>query len=117
MLREILSRIVGTLRRRRLDEEFDGEVQCHLEMLQERFIARGMDPAEAFYAARRQFGGVTQVKENARERRTLPFVDLLARDVRHAFRQLRKATALTAAAALTLALGIAAATAVFAVLD
>lgn len=116
MLRELVSRILGTFRRRRLDEEFDEEVRRHLEMLQERFIARGVDPAEASYAARRQFGGVTQVKEALRERRALP-VDVLVRDVRHAFRQLGKAKGFTAWAALTLALGIGASTAVFAVLD
>src|SRR5713226_2790347 len=117
MLREVLSRILGTLRRRRLEEEFDEEVRGHLKMLEERFITRGMDPAEAFYAARRQFGGVTQVKQDLRERRGLPAIDVLVQDVRHAFRQLGKAKGFTASAALTLALGIGASTAVFAVLD
>jgi predicted permease len=117
MLRAAFSRICGTFRRRRLDEEFDQEVRGHLDMLAERFIRNGMDPAEAFWAARRQFGGVTQVKENLRERRALPPLDVLARDVRHAFRQLRKAKGFTASAALTLALGIGATAAVFAVLD
>lgn len=117
MLRAVLSRILGTFRRRRLDEEFDDEVRDHLEMLAERFVARGMDPAEASYAARRQFGGVTQVKQNLRDRRALPGIDVLVQDFRHAFRQLGKAKGFTASAALTLALGIGASTAVFAVLD
>ena len=47
-----------------------------------------MEPNEAFYAARRQFGGVTQVQQDLRERRALPLVDALARDVRHAVRRL-----------------------------
>src|SRR5207245_1666576 len=102
---------------RRLDEEFDDEVRGHLEMLEERFIARGLDPDEAYYAARRQFGGETQVKDDFRERRSLPAIDLLAQDIRHAFRQLGKVKGFTALAALTLALGIGASTAVFAVLD
>jgi putative ABC transport system permease protein len=117
MLRPVFSRIWATLRRRRLDAEFDDEVQAHLDMLKERFIRLGMSPAEAFYAARRQFGGVTQMKENLRERRALPPIDVLVQDARHAFRQLRKAKWFTASAALTLALGIGASTAVFAVLD
>lgn len=116
MLRAALSRIWATLRRRRMDEEFDEEVRVHLEMLAERFIATGMKRHEAFYAARRQFGGVTQVKETLRELRALR-LDVLGQEVRHAFRQLRKAKWFTASAALTLALGIGAATAVFAVLD
>lgn len=117
MLRALLSRIAGTFRRQRLDEEFDQEVRGHLEMLAERFVARGMDPVEAHYAARRQFGGVTQMKEELRERRALPPLDVLMQDVRHAIRGLWHARGLAASAALTLALGIGASTAVFAVLD
>jgi predicted permease len=117
MLRTLLSRVAATFRRRRLDQEFDEEVQDHLKLLEERFIRQGMQPAEAFYAARRQFGGVTWMKEELRERRALPPLDVLFQDVRHAFRQLRKARWFTASAALTLALGIGAGTAIFAVLD
>src|SRR5260370_40682256 len=75
MLRAVLSRIFGTFHRRQLDDEFDEEEREHLNMLVERFIARGMDPAEAFYAARRPFGGVTQMKEHPRDRRALPPFD------------------------------------------
>jgi hypothetical protein len=117
MLRALLSRVASTFRRRRLDQEFDEEVQDHLNLLEERFIRQGMPPKEAFHAARRQFGGVTQIKEEIRERRALPPMDVLVQDVRHAFRQLRKARWFTASAALTLALGIGASTAIFAVLD
>ena len=117
MFRVLLSRIAGTFRKHRLDEEFDEELKAHLDMLQERFIRRGMDPAEACYAARRQFGGVTQVKQDLRERRALPLVDVLLQDVHHAFRRMRKAKRFTASAALTLALGVGATIAVFAVLD
>lgn len=80
MLRILLSRIRGTFRRQRLDEEFDDEVREHLAMLEERFIRAGMDPVEASYAARRQFGGLTQVKEHQRERRALPLAGVLMRD-------------------------------------
>ncbi len=116
MLRVWLSRVRGTFRRRRLDVELDEELRAHLEMLQERFVERGMDPTEAFYAARRQFGGLTQVKEDLREQRALP-LDVLARDVGLALRQMRRSWRFTASAALTLALGIGATTAVVAVLQ
>jgi putative ABC transport system permease protein len=116
MLRMLLSRIWGTFRKHRLDEEFDEELRAHLDMLQERFIRRGMEPTEAFYAARRQFGGVTQVKQDLQERRALPLIDVLVQDIRHAFRQLRRSKRFTASAAVTLALGIGATTAVFAVI-
>ncbi len=117
MLRALLSRIRGTFRRRRLDDEFDREIQDHLDMLAQQFMRHGMEPAEACYAARRQFGGVTQMKEELRDRRALPPLDVLAQDVRHAFRHLRKAKWFTASAALTLALGIGAGATVFAVFD
>jgi predicted permease len=116
MPRTVLSRILGVFRRHRLEKEFDEEVRTHLELLTERFIRRGLEPEEAAYAARRQFGGITQVKQHHRDQRAFP-VGVLLQDIRHAFRQLRKAKGFTTAAALTMALGIGATTAVFAVLD
>jgi putative ABC transport system permease protein len=113
----MLSRVWGTLRRRRLDQDLDEEVQEHLDMLVERFIHQGMTPEEARYAARRQFGGFTQLKEDLRERHGLPQIEILVRDVRYAFRQLWAAPSFTIAAVLTLAMGIGANTAVFAVVD
>ena len=77
MLRALIYRVAATFQRRRLDQEFDEEVRDHLNLLEERFIRQGMRPNEAFYAARRQFGGVTQMKEELRERRALPPLDIL----------------------------------------
>jgi len=51
------------------------------------------------------------------ERRALPRIDVLVQDIRHACRRLRKSRRFTVSAALTLAVGIGATTAVFAVLD
>jgi hypothetical protein len=59
-------------RHRQMDRDFDDQVNVHLEMLTERFVAQGMPPEEAHFAARRQFGGVTQMKNDLREMRTLP---------------------------------------------
>jgi predicted permease len=117
MLRVLLSRIRAAFRTRQLDDELDEELRAHLDMLQERFMRLGMDREEAFYAARRQFGGATQVREDLREQRALPMLDVLLQDIRHARRRLRRSKRFTACAALTLALGIGATTAVFAVLD
>jgi putative ABC transport system permease protein len=105
------------IRHRQADRDFDDEATVHLEMLTERFVAQGMSSEEAHFAARRQFGGMTQMKDNLREMRTLPMFETLIRDFRHACRQLARTKGFTAGAALTLALGIGASTAVFAVLD
>src|SRR6266498_1986028 len=117
MLRVLLSRVRATLRRSRLDDELDDELREHLAMLQERFVRNGMDPSEAFYAARRQFGGVTQVKEQLMERRTMPLAEDVARDVRHAARGLWRSPGFSLTVILTLALGIGGNTAVFSVVD
>jgi len=117
MLRTWLARIAGTFNRNAKDDEFDEEARVHLDLLTERYVAQGLSRTDAQYAARRQFGRVIRVKEDLRARRGLPGLDAIARDVRHSVRQLRRSPWFTLAAALTLALGIGASTAVFAVLD
>src|SRR5207249_2523600 len=117
MLRVLLSRVRATLRRSRLNDELDDELREHLAMLQERFVRNGMDPSEAFYAARRQFGGVTQVKEQLMERRTMPVAEDVAQDVRHAARGLWRCPGFSLTAIVSLAVGIAAATGLFSIVN
>src|SRR5437899_2749983 len=114
-VRAMLSRIRGMLERRRFEREFDEEARAHLAMLEGRFLRQGMNAEEAHYAARRQFGGLTQLRDNLRERRSLPQIETFSRDVQYAFRQLRKAPTFTLAAILVVALGIGATIALFAV--
>src|SRR5204863_172868 len=103
MLRVLLSRVRATLRRSRLDDELDDELREHLAMLQERFVRNGMDPSEAFYAARRQFGGVTQVKEALMERSALPSTRSVFADLRYAFRVMFRTPSLAVAVVSVLA--------------
>src|SRR5712691_11266168 len=117
MLRVLLSRVRATLRRSRLDDELDDELREHLAMLQERFVRNGMDPSEACYAARRQFGGVTQVKEALMEQSALPSLRTVFADLRYAFRAMSRTPSFAVAVVSVLALGIGATTAIFSIVN
>ena len=80
-------------------------------------VRAGMTPEEARRQALIKLGGVEQTKENYRDRRGLPWLETLIRDVRFGLRMLAKAPALTFILVFTLALGIGVNSAVFSVVN
>src|SRR6202163_2065911 len=105
-LRAWFSCLLGLLQKNKRDAEMAAEIQQHVDLLTERNIAAGMSPHEARNAARREFGGVEQVKEVAREQRVWMWGDELLQDLRFGVRMLRRNPGFSLLAILCLTLDI-----------
>jgi len=115
-LRVWTARIAGFLGATRRDADLADEIESHLQLHTDENIARGMPPEEARRTAALKLGSVITLTEEYRERRGLPVLERLLQDLRYAGRTARRSPGITIVAAITLALGVAGPTVMFAMM-
>jgi len=106
-LGEVWRKLLFVFRRRQFDRDLEEEMRFHLDL---KATDQGLE------RARRKFGNMTLLREASHEAWGWGRLEALARDVWYGLRQFGRSPGFTAAAVLTLALGLGANTAIFTVL-
>jgi putative ABC transport system permease protein len=99
------------------DERLREEAAQHIAFETAANIEAGMTAAEAHRAAMIKFGPVEAIRESYHSEKGLPMMETVMQNVRFALRMMKKSPGFTAVAALTLALGIGATSAVFSLIQ
>ena len=105
------------VRRRGADQELIDEIEYHLAREVERRVARGEDETEARLAARREFGNVTVLTEEARAASRVDVIEQLIQDTRYALRGFRRAPRFALTVVLTIGLGLGLVASAFTIFD
>ena len=116
ILRTFWNRLTLLFARRRYRQDLDEEMAFHRAQAENELRQEGMKPDAAHYAAIRQFGNPTLIREQSHSIVAFRLESVL-HDVRFAFRQIRRQPGFTLLATAILALGIGASVAIFGFVD
>jgi predicted permease len=112
-----LSRVVNVFRPGRVTDDLDEELAFHVEARARDLEAAGLSRDQAQREARLRLGNAAVLRERSLDVKLASGLDSLLRDVRLGARMLRRDLAVSAAAALSLALAIGGCTAAVALID
>ena len=110
-------KLLWWIERRRKEDELREELQFHRDEEAAEREEEGFSQDQARWAACRDLGNATLIQENTRAVWTWTLLEQLGQDLRYALRTMLNNRAFTALAALSLALGIGANTAIYSFLD
>lgn len=111
--RSWLARLGDMFHKSQREQDLADEFETNLQLEIDDRIRSGMSPGEARRTALLKSGGLDAAREACRERRGIPLLETLGRDVNYAFRMLRRNKGWSAVAVLSLSLGIGANSALF----
>lgn len=116
-MRETFARLVDWMRRDKLDRELREELQFHRQQLERDTESSDSADSVARNNVARRMGNLITVREAARERWSIPWMDNLQQDVRYALRGIRRNPGFTAVVVFTLTLGLGVNAAIFSLVD
>jgi predicted permease len=112
-----MNRILNWFRLRRLEGDFDRELQYHIDRRMTDLIHSGLPEPEARRRIALELGGATQVREEVRDIWLTRWLRDFVYDLRFSARSFLRSPSFTATAVLSLALGIGATTALYSLID
>jgi macrolide transport system ATP-binding/permease protein len=116
-MRSFFRRLFWLARRRSKEDQLTAELRFHLEAETEERQATGLSAQDARLAARRELGNLGAALEDTRATWSWTVLEQLIQDVRYGWRSILRNPAFPILAALSLALGIGANTAIFSFMD
>src|SRR5580658_6190163 len=108
---------VGRGQLKKEEREWKAEFETHVAMHAEDNLRAGMSAEEARRRALVEFGGLEAVQDSMRDQASFLWLDTALRDIRYAFRGLRRSPAFALSSIASLTLGLGASLAVFTVAD